>query len=70
MFLDSLKRKYFFIYFRAEDNNEISDFFSFDWQTEESEEKRLKLKDGKEVHLMVKISNWIIASFNDLLFYF
>lgn len=57
MFLDSLKRKYFFIYFRAEDNNEISDFFSFDWQTEESEEKRLKLKDGKEVHLMVKISN-------------
>ncbi|CAF4508473.1 unnamed protein product, partial [Rotaria socialis] len=34
-------------------NDEINDFFSFNWQTEVSEEKKLKLKNGNEAHFTI-----------------
>ncbi|CAF3386362.1 unnamed protein product [Rotaria sp. Silwood1] len=36
-----------------ENNEEINDFFSFDWETEFAAEKKLKLKNGKEAHFTV-----------------
>ncbi|CAF5098415.1 unnamed protein product, partial [Rotaria sp. Silwood1] len=39
--------------FRNENNEEINDFFSFDWETEFAAEKKLKLKNGKEAHFTV-----------------
>ncbi len=41
-----------------EDNGEIHDFFSFDWEKEFSTERKLKLKNGNEAHFIVrKFSN-------------
>jgi hypothetical protein len=47
--------KEFIFYCRNDENGEINDFFSFDWEKEFSTERRLKLVNGKEAHFIVGI---------------
>lgn len=41
--------------FRDENDETITDFISFDWEKEFSTERKLKLKNGKYAHFIVKI---------------
>ena len=38
---------------RNENNEEINDFFSFDWDKECSSERKLRLKNGKKAYFTV-----------------
>jgi len=42
---------------RNNNNGEINDFFSFDWEKEFSTERKLKLKNGNQAYFIV--SNFV-----------
>jgi hypothetical protein len=54
------KRIYMFLVcFRNEDNGEINDFFSFDWNENFLTERKLRLKTGNEVSFLVGLSKLV-----------
>lgn len=51
--MDSFGFDWLVVFCREEEGN---DFFSFDWEKEFTSERKLKLKNGHECHLIVNIS--------------
>jgi hypothetical protein len=49
----------FLVCFRNEDNGEINDFFSFDWNENFLTERKLRLKTGNEVSFLVGLSKLV-----------